>query len=711
MSVLSFPRINFSGIIQTNPCTANNDDVMAAVVNRDSDTLGVDLSGMTDEQVMAYLRTPVSMAIPGGDPCRSYIKSGWNLFGDHFTTFENTTICSVVTGPTAAERITATAQDPLVGQALLLLGSATDDPTRRMSPILCDLDSTALTTTQLWVGGLQIGSGGPTGIDPTQIALKMDHDTRCFQDWLNFQATVGPYNGEQNFVGISCMMQFGIPVSAIPKSVNFVSPGLQALLQAARAASGLVVRFRIYEMQPGLTSDSLAEAFAQGQAVDNPAQGYLVGTIGVWGLGEPASEPAGRLLQTPYPRPQMNWVSKDTKQSGFMPPAPQPWNYAPPLFGNAVAQVQPSMPVISLDLVSTFPKYGFRDPDGPQTKTARGFSAPKEMANVGTVELVVGPDGAGPPQTIGPIDYGLDDYGDYFNFGGIVDLPYDPGLADSITSGILALHASGGPNPAPPGVTLLQEVPVRVITDDRTAYMPPNTKDYTINLKVSNRGGPTTADTTIYLYEYVNVIVPEANTNPPNTVCADGVRPNQTVVQEPQPIISMPQQVVIPAGKGFTDWFPVKLSTTGSGATIVAYQLEDTRFGDSPPPGVPPGTTGVPGWSNATYTSIRVYADDDFSALYAKGELQWADVYENVLRYYYLIYPAMSRFIPLNLADSIVSRGELIKQRLHPCTDPRFLTTHNMPVTRQMSPAKVKLVIDFINQQQNKKKPVAATVT
>ncbi len=708
MSILSFPRLNFNGVFTTNPCTANNDDVMGAVVNRDSDTLGPDLKGMTDAQVEAFLREPVNMSIPGSQRCLTYIRSGWNLFGNHFTTFDNTTICSVVTGPNPANRFTSPQQDPLVGQPMTLLGSATNDPTRRMAAILCDLDSTGLVTTQLWVGGIQIGSGGPTKIDPSQIALKVDHDTRGYQNWLNFMSTVGPYAGEQNFVGIGCVMQFGIPRSALPASSRFDSPGLRLLLKAAHAAQGLVVRFRCYEVQPGLTSDTLASTFGQGQSVENPAMGYLVGTIGVWGIGEPASEPAGRVLHPPYPRQAMNWVSQDASAKGGMPPAPEPWNNAPALIGNAVAHVTQSPPVISLDLVQTFPKFGFRDPDGPQKPTSRGFTAPKEMASVGTVELAIGPNGAGPMQPVATVDYGLNDYNDYFQFGGIVDVPYDPTLYPSLQQGRLALNATSAPNA---GVTLLQEETVRLMTDDRAAYMPAGTKNYTVNLKVSERGGPTKQDTKVYLFEYINVIVPEPN-KPPNTppVCADGVRPNQTVAQEPQHILAYPRQVVIPAGQGFKDWYPVKISASGTGATIIAYQLKNKPFTGAKQNGVP-NVVGVPGWSTATYSSIRVFDDDDFSALYAKGELQWKDVYDKVLRYYYLIYPVMSTFIPLNMPDGLVGAGALVKQRMHPCTAPGFYTTHNMPVTRQMSPAKVKLVLDFISQEEKKKATGAPSST
>jgi hypothetical protein len=182
----------------------------------------------------------------------------------------------------------------------------------------------------------------------------------------------------------------------------------------------------------------------------------------------------------------------------------------------------------------------------------------------------------------------------------------------------------------------------------------------------------------------MNVIVSQTG-----DTCKDGVRPNQTVGPQQATILQFPPTVTIPAGQGYTDAFAIGFCATGTGATLLAYQRDSTVFGQS-----------VPAWSTADYTAIRVYAADDFSALYAKGRLQWGDVYSAVLRYYYVVFPAMSRIIPLNLPDSILQHGPLIKQRLNTPDLPGFYTTHNMPPTRTMSPAKVKLVLDFINQQQ-----------
>lgn len=688
MSILSFPRINFRGVFRTNPCTCNNDDVMPHVVERDTDTFGGDLGAKTDDEIHAYLRERVSMVNENINGCTTFLRSGWNLYGDHTTTFKDTVITSVVSGTGAAERSATAAEDPIVGQPVRLLGSVSVDPQRRGTPMLCDLDPTGLVTTQLWIGGLQIGSGGGSGIDPAQM-LQFNHDTRAFQDWLHFFATLGDYGGEQNFVGIGCMMQFAIPKSAIPSTVPFNSPGLKSLLSAARAAAGLVVRFRIFEVEPGLTDETLYRAFQQGNAIENPAFGYLIGTIGVWNPGEPEHEPAGRKLICPFPRPAMAYRDPQGKVETW-PPQPTPWTpkLPPTLIGNVVAHVDASRSIISLDLADTFPKYGFRNPNGPERPGARGFGAPKVKADFGLVELAVLPADGSPAVSIVSIDYGLADYSSYEDFGGIIDVPYKPTQKNLIATGTLLLR--GAPeSKLNPGAQLLKEQTIRVVTDDRAAYWMPNTKN-PVRVKVYERGGPTKGPTTLYLHEYFNFI----DTSQKSTQCVDGMRPNQTVVQDTQGMLDFPAEVTIPAG--FPDWYPIPVTTPRSGATILAYQLDPTPFGT----GNDKNITGVPVWSFADYSSIRVFADYVVMPPppLEGGEIPWEFVYENVLRFYYLVYPAMSRFIPLNAPDALAQAARLIEQRLNTPDQPGFWTTYNMPVTRTMPPAKVKLLLKFIAQ-------------
>jgi hypothetical protein len=678
MSILYFPRLNFRGVFTTSPCTTNNDDVMAAVVERDSDTLGIDLAGLTDDQVMAYLRQAVNMAnAPSNAPCLNYVRSGWNLYGDYRTYFEETTITSVVSGSRASDRVTSAATDPIVGQPVALLGSVFDDPLRRGNAMMCDLDGTGLVTTQVYLGGLQIGS------------LQLNHDTRCYQNWLNFFSTVGTYRGEQNFVGIGCVWQFTIPASVIPSKVDIQSSGLHALIAAARGAAGLAVRFRCFEVEPGLTSDTLAAAYQNGNGLPNPASGYLIGTIGIWDEGEPETETAGRKLTCPYPRQQMTYTGAVNPTPG----ARKPWTPGPPaLVGNAVALLQPMHGVVSVDLIETFPKLGFRNPSGPQQPDAGGFGAPRHKADLGPIQLAVVPADGSAPQAMAAVDYGVADYASYEDFGGIVDLPYDPALAPELALGTLVIQSTPD-NTINANTTFLAENPIRVVTDDRALYLTRGTKDNPIRLKVYDRGGPTTADTPIYLYEYFNVILQQVGACEANN--QEGVRPNQTVAQDTRGLLRFPSKVTIPAGQGFSDWFVVPIETAWSGATLLAYQVDPTVFGQ----GNVNGVTGVPTWSYATYSAIRIFAAEDFSALYSNGPLQWSDVYNAALRYYFLIFPAMSTYIQLNDQQSIVSHADVIRQRLNTPDKPAFFSTYNMPATRTMSPAKIKLILDFLDQQ------------
>jgi hypothetical protein len=167
------------------------------------------------------------------------------------------------------------------------------------------------------------------------------------------------------------------------------------------------------------------------------------------------------------------------------------------------------------------------------------------------------------------------------------------------------------------------------------------------------------------------------------------------VQQDSRGLLKVPAQITIPAGEGFSDWYPVQVSAAQSGATILAFQTDPTEYGQ----GNPNGITGIPCWSFATYSSVRVFNDEDFSHLYQNPPLQWQDIYDNVLRYYSLIYPAMSMYIPLNMQDAIVQHGTLIATRVNTPDQPGFWTTYNMPVPRTMSPAKVQLLLAFIAQQ------------
>jgi hypothetical protein len=76
---------------------------------------------------------------------------------------------------------------------------------------------------------------------------------------------------------------------------------------------------------------------------------------------------------------------------------------------------------------------------------------------------------------------------------------------------------------------------------------------------------------------------------------------------------------------------------------------------------------------------VQTASQEDFSALYRNGPLQWEDVYNAALRYYFLLFPAMSTFIQLDDEASIVSHTDVIRQRLNTPVKPALFTTYNMP--------------------------------
>ena len=99
-------------------------------------------------------------------------------------------------------------------------------------------------------------------------------------------------------------------------------------------------------------------------------------------------------------------------------------------------------------------------------------------------------------------------------------------------------------------------------------------------------------------------------------------------------------------------------------------------------------------WGTGFYAGVRVMPDDDYSSVPAERRLSWEFIYETVIRYYYLLYPAMSQVFPLNDEESMREAAKEIIER----TDPRhWLSTQYMPMSRDLSAGKRKLLVDWAN--------------
>jgi hypothetical protein len=680
MSVLDVPRYSFTGVFYCNPSTANNDDVLPDVVVRDTLTLGSSVRDRgDDDQIRTYLFEAHQRNDPGEEACKLFLNAGWNPFGNHWCNFLGATIRSGVVG--AGDDVAdVPADDPILGMPVKFLGSKSEHGIPAGDPVMVDMDATGLVTTQIFVGGLQIG-------DPAKGGVVIHADATAYQSWLNFNATVSltPYGGEQNFVSIGCMMQLVFPAAAIPAPTPEMPRSLQDLLLRARAAAGLVVRFQMHEVEPGYDDTFLAERVSRGIRFANAAYGYGLGTIGVHYPSEPVSEPEGRKLTATYPRAAASWQPPGGGQGRTVDGADRPWRGPPALVGNAVCVVKPGL--ITVDLSSAVPKLGFRNPKGPvRNKPPEGFDTPYVMADIGELELCLRVPGAERPVVIGPIDYGLSDPVAFRDRGGIALVRYDPRFYEEVLRGTLFVQGRPGGTRPNAGVVLLGEAPRRVIVEPRAEYVGVPGDDLRVGLRLRERGQPTSAPTTLFLKEYTNIIQTDFEAE-----CDEDARPNQTTLARSEAILGHLPKIELRAGEGWHEPAGITVRALRPGVSMLAFQLQDEVIGSS-----------VPAWSTYDYTTLRVFTDDDYSDVIASGAIKWEFVYSEVLRFYYVLFPAMTQYVKLDQRCAVFAARRSIREILRsPYEREAYRRTWTMPVTRSMSPGKVKLLLAWLAQEEN----------
>ena len=273
MSVLDYPRIHFNGEFSTNVDTANNDDVGLMV----SDPVTVKLKSPPVPTDDAEARAWLQELIPNGGYV-NYVKSGWNYFGDHTVEFKQSKVCGITFGPGESD-----ASDVLIGKPVQLLSDA------GTPPVMVDVDPTGTFGTQIFTGGFQVG-------DDT-VGLACRSNVVCYTRWVGARNTNFRQMG---FTGVAATWQLGLTNEQLEFSGEGQSTILSRLAEAAAAGQGVLVQFCCYLVKPGIGSATLVqEYFQKGIKQQNPAVGYLVGTVGVWNENEWATAPNGRRLTPP----------------------------------------------------------------------------------------------------------------------------------------------------------------------------------------------------------------------------------------------------------------------------------------------------------------------------------------------------------------------------------------------------------------------------
>lgn len=417
------------------------------------------------------------------------------------------------------------------------------------------------------------------------------------------------------------------------------SQGLSLLAQARQQGLGLSVLYCLYfTSPPPLSPEELARRFAAGEYVHNPKAGRVVGIIRPWRPGELESMPPGRLLQPPRVPP-------------FGTTQPQP-------LGPALVQVDYARSLIELNLISTIPETG----------------ESLEKVDLGDLELRVV---NGTTNTlVARLRYGQYDRAAYEATSGMVPLSFRgrPELEPLLRSGLLRLTAStpGGYGPNP----VLQESEYTLVADDANVYLDFGQKKQ-VTVRVHRLGVPA-AQVPVQVGIWRNILSdpgarakqheqPEAGLPPLTTFAEANIR------------LPVDEATTNEAGEVS---FAVEPRSAGA-ACLYFWVPEAQRM---PQPVVAPFS----GMLNLFYANVRVLPED---AQLDAVEPTWDAVYQNVLRYYYLIYPGMNAFVPLNDEQKVREQAPYILASI----DPKLWgSTRFMPVSRDMSAARRRLLTRWL---------------
>lgn len=610
MGILNGPRINFWGGIQTNVCTTNNSENIRGA-SSDGPNL-VDLATatvspantMTDQELIAYIREPWYQS----DGTQYYMNGSWNYYGDHQVHYVDAAVSSEGEAGAVSET------GDLVGQPVYLLGSV--DPVTGQGPffgpVMVDLDPTSSATTQIYVGGLQIGSNA-------DIKLLIRHDTVGSSQALGIRVL----QGEPDAPGSSkatAIFQMTFPLSSI-RQYDKSCATLNAIVTDPRA-TGIVLRFSMFEMAPYMTTPELQAAFEANRNPSNPSSGRVVGTIGPAYAGEPDACPPGRILY--------NSVGGAT---GY-------------------AMMNAGKSLLSIDTSAMLQKAKFR----ADRKDFTGPIGPN--IDYGPITVSAG----SPPAPTG-VTFDARP-ADYYKYGGIVDVAVDPRQLETLSKEALTLSGSKGDNT----VTCTEQA-LRIYSNARNIYIN-ETADHTatVPLIVSHLGGPVPADTTITL------------TSGPSGTLPD---PGFLKMRAQPGLIGLPATVTVPSGSMRLDVELASTSNQKAGFEQITFTWKNPRASGH-------GSTAT---DSSYFVNFRNYLETDFG-IPAGSRITWEQAFEHTLRYFFVIFPAMSMRIPLNDEGTIQATGPQIKARI----SPRFRgTTLAMPITRSMSPSQEALLTAFLD--------------
>jgi hypothetical protein len=424
---------------------------------------------------------------------------------------------------------------------------------------------------------------------------------------------------------------------------NFNIPGFED-----PSIIGAIFRYYLYNISKGIKGNAALEALYKEHG-QNPASLQFVATIAPLYEGEEITTgPLGRLLVAPPPT---------------ISTLPLNYNNGSGTIALAPAVLQQNGNLISVEFVGTFPD------------NSQGSS--NDKYDFGPVTLMA--DGSGTTATIGDVNYtdtaGGDQRGWLFDFDIAGNAAAQQVLADPNATFRLQSGCCGN---------VLDESPYYIVSNQQAIYA----EQHGPGDSFLNQG--TNEPATISVYQYGQQLA--AGACPPITVWSYSTVPLQT----PGAVVQVAQNVQ--PGQ------PLNVDTSLPGNFTFTFTV-----GNQPPPPSsysaflnPPFTI----LTNAPQIALRILPnDEDFSQYYVdpsspepigNDKLTFDIVFAKVLRTYYLLYPVMNAYIPLN-DESAVSgaAGDIIK-RTNPAL---WMTRKYMPRTRDMSQSRRTLLQAWCKMQ------------
>lgn len=726
MSVLSLPRIYFTGAICWDPATGNNNDYFPtyddeqAALNWDFfKQFGIDITPAnfgTTFRPWAIANQTIDFPDPKNPT--TGIPGEWNYFGGNGAYFTQYT--DPATGIDRRTKITGgminpgqpVTSDPLIGTPVTLLGDPFGDPQPKPPGRLIDNNPTSVYSAQIYFNSMAVGSESANIAAPRvdRMQARFVNFTRNFN-----LAAAG---------GASVTWQACFPLSSGLK-INAGKSNLLAQLQAAIGpgkAKGIMVRFNTYlnlyyqngyfnNFQPrpksaGELPALYQAALASGNLFSNPCYSRVVGVIGPWYDDELNTCPEGRYLTpppnaylcnpnagqpcwttTPAERPMMLKSAHQASEqisAGISGPinVPAPRLKSVGQLGVAVAEFHDNSNVLSIDLLNTFPewfwqgeKVDFQDidigvvsPNNSYTKLATLPSASYAQAN-------------------------------YENAGGIVDLPINPQQAPLLKDGQIVFLAqpgvwvatmdSQGNLQQTESRVILAETPLTAQTDSRGIYLNEG-ETSSFQISVKDRGKPA-AGASVLIVKYNP---PDTTSNPVNAIPVGA--PQVVNITNGRPFVV----TVTPDGEAPIQSNAAIFQADGNGMVSVDVQAAGPGFPVLvfypflPGSPLPDATGSFDEVGTAMFTTIRVMSYDDafvdafvqlWNSNYDPAQA-WNFVYSNILYLYDMIFPVMLRFVPLGDRRRVEDAIDQVLTLVSPKYVPE--STLAMPITRDLSRGK-----------------------